>query len=154
MSSEVVPWVWDDASIPDGTPLLRRVSRKPSVLIQDPATLSFQLKPEAFTYDRGSGLSILIEEGAATYSAIPWATHGCAIFSVSIVRGEASGTVRDPMPDEIAHGLVRVAADPDGNAERRRQWLPLRSRIRDSADYCDDAVTVAEVLQKANEVGS
>ena len=147
MTAEAPPWIWDDPSITAETSLLRRVPRQPSVLIQDPATLQYELKHEAFIYDHGSGLSVLVADNGAPLASMQWATHGCALFRVRVVRSDVSGVVRDPTPTEPSHGLVRVKGDAAGRADRRTHWLPLRSRIRECALYCDDESSASQWLR-------
>jgi hypothetical protein len=146
-----VPWVWDDNSVPTDSNLLRRVPRKPSCVVTDPATSQAILKHEAFTYDHGSGMSASLEHalaGGAARDVVEWTTHALAVFTVAIVRSSVSGVVRCPMEEDHSHGLVRVAGDPEGPAARRVHWLPLRSRIREAARYVDSPDDLEKALAR------
>lgn len=133
-------WVWDDASIPDDSNLLRRIPRKPSCVALDAMTGEPILQPDAFTYDHGSGLSVSVGFHVPRGSArtlVEWTTHALAVFSVAVARTSHSGVVHDPTEADVSHGVVRVAGDPHGREARRAHWLPLRSRIREAARYVD-----------------
>ena len=91
-------------------------------VIQGPLTLKFALKPEAFTYDHGSGLSVSSghvakEVGWDVARGVNWETHGAAVFPVGIARTSCSGVVSEPTSEDPSHGLVRVEGDGD---KRRR----------------------------------
>lgn len=139
-------WRWDDPRLVDDDRLVRRVPRRPSCLVIDPLTSQHQLKVEAFTYDSppkvdvsDAGLSVSIGSIASDQGdvdkLVPWEDYGVAIFPLSVARSDRSGVVRAPTPEDVAHGLVRVAATT--KQDRRKVWLPLRSRIRDHATYHD-----------------
>ena len=135
-----VPWVWDDKTIPTDSNLLRRVPRKPSCVVADPATSQAILKHEAFTYDHGSGMSVSLGcafAGGTPRDVVEWTTNALAVFTVAIARSSVSGVVSYPTEEDDSHGLVRVAGDSEGRAARRAHWLPLRSRIREAARYVD-----------------
>lgn len=143
MTRDASGWEFDRAEIPDESMLLRRVPRRPTVLGQDPLTGEYVLLPEAFTYDHGSGLSVSVGHIGSSRSmksqdVLNWATHGAAVFPVLIARSDHSGIVPTPTVEDPTHGCVRVEGDAV-KAERRAQWLPLRSKIRESATYCDSA---------------
>ena len=138
--------------------LLRRVPRRPTVLLQDPLTGDFVILPEAFTYDHGSGLSVSIGQVAHSCSkrsrdVMDWASHGAAIFPVHLVRSEVSGIVPTPTETDPTHGCVRVKSDRV-KAHRREQWLPLRSRLREAATYCDSEDVADELWLGSQPRGS
>lgn len=145
-----VEWAWDDPSVPEDSDLFRRVPRRPTCVAIDPATSEEILKPEAFQYDHGSGMSVslgsLLPPGGAAH-LIDWTTHALAVFKVRVVRSPTSGVVGAPTHADPAHGLVRVKDDAGSHKARRAQWLPLRSRIRESATYLD---TPSEAQQHNN----
>ena len=142
-------WVWDHPTIGDSDYLYRRLKSdsRQHVTMVDPTTLTAKLQPGAFCYDtdtEDNGVSVSIgsvmeDYDMSTDGLVDWSTHSLAFFQVKAIRSECSGIVHTPKPDNPAHGSIRVEATT--NAEVRKQWLPIRSRLMEIAMY------VAEMSQ-------
>jgi len=107
------------------------------------------IDPEAFIYDHGDsaeghdGCSCTVlevnDEGGDPRAGIlrNWDTHAVAYVTVEDARTPEAGVVRDPMPDQSGHSLIKVR-DPS-RSERRRVWLPLRTKLASISQIIRDA---------------
>lgn len=100
----------DDPTVLNDTLLLRRIPTNPMCVVHD-KNLN-RKRPSSINFT-DNDLSIVLGDtlalqGRANESALGSFTTGFALVSLTagFVRGESQRVVRDPTPEESAHGLV------------------------------------------------
>jgi hypothetical protein len=118
----------DDRTIPDAEGLWRRIH--PSWIVPDRETGGWRVSSAAFIDRRGELSVDLASLTTVEWSLAGYPEHSLAEVKVAVIREKGYGVVRDPLPENAAHALVRGRMTKAYAREiaRATLWKVLRPR--------------------------